>query len=172
VSLTSALSRKLLTNLSAGLLTRRTPRLPPVKRIHDDERWVQRVVHLNGPSPSLLPADMSPGRIEREVCEYNSIKLAASTHQEAGALLLGRSTVPTLTEPTGRRKRQNTENTPAPRPTTRSQSKGGQDPAGTQKEPDTLKVEASNQGMGPWFGLSRRCTQQTTREHSQLPCKL
>jgi hypothetical protein len=69
----------------------------------------------------------------RKLEEYRRTR--PSTHQEAGALLLSRPTAPTATEPAGRRKRQNAENMPAPRPTTRSQAKGGQYPTGTQKEP-------------------------------------
>jgi hypothetical protein len=54
------------------------PHLPPVQRVHDEERWVRRVVHIREATPSSSSGEISVGRIEREVCEYNSIKLAAT----------------------------------------------------------------------------------------------
>lgn len=54
------------------------PRLPPIKRIHDEERWIRRVVHIRETTLASSSVEISPGRIEREVCEYNSIKLAAT----------------------------------------------------------------------------------------------
>ena len=54
------------------------PRLPPIQRVHDEERWVRRVVHIRETNPASSSVEISPGRIEREVCEYNSIKLAAT----------------------------------------------------------------------------------------------
>lgn len=64
------------------------PQLPPVRRIHDEERWVRRVVRIHGPTPISSPADMSPGRIERELCGYNSIKLAATRRLITDSIVL------------------------------------------------------------------------------------
>ena len=54
------------------------PRLPPVQRIHDEERWARHVVCIRETTLASSSGDISPGRIEREVCEYNAIKLAAT----------------------------------------------------------------------------------------------
>jgi hypothetical protein len=54
------------------------PRLPPVQRVHDEERWARRVVRIRETTLASSSGDISPGRIEREVCEYNAIKLAAT----------------------------------------------------------------------------------------------
>lgn len=64
------------------------PLLPPIQRVHDKERWVRRVVHIRGAAPAASPAELSPGRVDREVCEYNSIKLAATPRMITNSTIL------------------------------------------------------------------------------------
>lgn len=54
------------------------PLLPPVQQVQDEERWARRVVSIRETTLASASVEISPSRIEREVCEYNSIKFAAT----------------------------------------------------------------------------------------------